>query len=42
MLVVMEHGATPEQVAGVVKLIEELGYHARPMPGSRTPSSSRV
>jgi 3-deoxy-7-phosphoheptulonate synthase len=35
MLVVMEHGATPEQVAGVVRLIEELGYHARPMPGSQ-------
>jgi 3-deoxy-7-phosphoheptulonate synthase len=35
MLVVMEHGATPAQVAGVVKLIEELGYHARPMPGSQ-------
>ena len=35
MLVVMEHGATPEQVAGVVRLIEELGYQARPMPGSQ-------
>ena len=35
MLVVMEHGATQEQVAGVVRLIEELGYHARPMPGSQ-------
>ena len=33
MLVVMEHGATPEQVAGVVRLIEEMGYQARPMPG---------
>src|SRR5687767_103578 len=32
MLVVMEHGATPDQVAGVVRLIEELGYQARPMP----------
>ena len=35
MLVVMEHGATPEQVSGVVRLIEELGYQARPMPGSQ-------
>ncbi|HZO17892.1 MAG TPA: 3-deoxy-7-phosphoheptulonate synthase [Gemmatimonadaceae bacterium] len=35
MLVVMEHGATPEQVAGVVRLIEELGYQARPMPGAQ-------
>jgi 3-deoxy-7-phosphoheptulonate synthase len=35
MLVVMEHGATAEQVAGVVKLIEELGYQARPMPGAQ-------
>jgi 3-deoxy-7-phosphoheptulonate synthase len=35
MLVVMEHGATPEQIAGVVRLIEELGYQARPMPGSQ-------
>ena len=35
MLVVMEHGATQDQVAGVVRLIEELGYQARPMPGSQ-------
>ena len=35
MLVVMEPGATQEQVASVVRLIEELGYHARPMPGSQ-------
>jgi 3-deoxy-7-phosphoheptulonate synthase len=35
MLVVMEHGATPEQIAGVVRLIEELGYQARPMPGAQ-------
>ena len=35
MLVVMEHGATPGQVAGVVRLIEELGYQARPMPGAQ-------
>jgi 3-deoxy-7-phosphoheptulonate synthase len=35
MLVVMEHGATPDQIAGVVRLIEELGYQARPMPGAQ-------
>jgi 3-deoxy-7-phosphoheptulonate synthase len=35
MLVVMEHGATPEQVRRVVDTIEELGYQARPMPGAQ-------
>src|SRR5881396_4268498 len=35
MLVVMQHGATPEQVRRVVLTIEELGYQARPMPGSQ-------
>ncbi|MSR05767.1 MAG: 3-deoxy-7-phosphoheptulonate synthase [Gemmatimonadetes bacterium] len=35
MLVVMEHGATPEHVQRVVKTIEELGYQARPMPGAQ-------
>jgi 3-deoxy-7-phosphoheptulonate synthase len=35
MLVVMEHGATPEQVNRVVQTIEELGYQARPMPGAQ-------
>jgi 3-deoxy-7-phosphoheptulonate synthase len=35
MLVVMDHGATPEQVKRVVSTIEELGYQARPMPGAQ-------
>ena len=35
MLIVMQHGATPEQVQSVVAVIEELGYHARPMPGKQ-------
>jgi 3-deoxy-7-phosphoheptulonate synthase len=35
MLVVMEHGATPQQVQRVVDVIEEMGYEARPMPGAQ-------
>ena len=35
MLVVMQHGATDEQVARVVKTIEAMGYEARPMPGAQ-------
>ena len=35
MLIVMQHGATPDQVQRVVAVIEELGYHARPMPGAQ-------
>jgi len=35
MLVVMQHGATPEQVQRVVAVIEEMGYQARPMPGEQ-------
>ncbi|HET7586375.1 MAG TPA: 3-deoxy-7-phosphoheptulonate synthase [Gemmatimonadaceae bacterium] len=35
MLVVMKHGATPEQVNDVVRVIEEMGYEARPMPGAQ-------
>ena len=35
MLVVMRHGATPEEINGVVRAIEEMGYGARPMPGSQ-------
>ena len=35
MLVVMKHGATSEQVEGVVRAIENLGYGARPMPGAQ-------
>ncbi|MGH7717336.1 MAG: 3-deoxy-7-phosphoheptulonate synthase [Gemmatimonadaceae bacterium] len=35
MLVVMKHDATPEQVNGVVRVIEEMGYEACPMPGAQ-------
>ena len=35
MLVVMQHGATSDDVRRVVETIEELGYQARPMPGSQ-------
>jgi 3-deoxy-7-phosphoheptulonate synthase len=35
MLIVMEHGATKEQIDRVVHSIEELGYQARPMPGAQ-------
>jgi 3-deoxy-7-phosphoheptulonate synthase len=35
MLIVMQHGATTEEVRGVVAAIEELGYQARPMPGKQ-------
>jgi 3-deoxy-7-phosphoheptulonate synthase len=35
MLIVMQHGATPEQIERVVEVIEELGYQARPMPGAQ-------
>src|SRR5258708_1815592 len=35
MLVVMEHGASAEQVRRVVEVIEEMGYQARPMPGEQ-------
>ncbi|HZJ01522.1 MAG TPA: 3-deoxy-7-phosphoheptulonate synthase [Gemmatimonadaceae bacterium] len=35
MLVVMGHGATAEEVERVVKVISELGYEARPMPGAQ-------
>ena len=38
MLVVMRHGASEEEVAGVVRVIEELGYQARPMPGRQRTS----
>jgi 3-deoxy-7-phosphoheptulonate synthase len=33
MLIVMRHGAPPEDVQRVVAVIEEMGYQARPMPG---------
>jgi len=35
MLVVMRHDATPGDVQGVVDMIEEMGYEARPMPGKQ-------
>jgi len=35
MLVVMEHGATPELVAKVCEEIEKLGLTAHPMPGAQ-------
>jgi 3-deoxy-7-phosphoheptulonate synthase len=35
MLVVMQHGATREQIDRVVRVIEEMGYQARAMPGSQ-------
>ena len=35
MLIVMRHGATPDEVQRVVAVIEELGYQARPMPGKQ-------
>src|SRR6478609_5070967 len=35
MLVVMENNATRDQVDRVVKVIEEMGYTARPMPGEQ-------
>jgi 3-deoxy-7-phosphoheptulonate synthase len=33
MLIVMKQDATAEQIAGVVEVIEAMGYTARPMPG---------
>jgi len=35
MLVVMRHDATREQIDRVAKVIEEMGYQARPMPGAQ-------
>src|SRR5881628_3007787 len=35
MLVVMQHDATQEQIDRVIKVIEEMGYQGRPMPGSQ-------
>ena len=35
MLIVMSHNATPKQIDGVVKTIEDMGYQARPMPGKQ-------
>ncbi len=33
MLVIMRHDATEEEIRGVVTVIEQMGYQARPMPG---------
>ena len=33
MLVIMRNDATEEDVRGVVAVIEQMGYQARPMPG---------
>jgi len=35
MLIVMQHGATAEEIQRVVATIEEMGYQARPMPGKQ-------
>src|SRR2546428_13457833 len=35
MLIVMRHGATDEEIQKVVAVIKEMGYQARPMPGSQ-------
>src|SRR3954468_4207273 len=35
MLVVMENHATQEQINRVIRVIEEMGYQARPMPGGQ-------
>ena len=35
MLIVMKHGARPDDVDRVVRVIEEMGYEGRPMPGKQ-------
>jgi len=35
VLIVMRHGATEQEVQRVVRVIEEMGYQARPMPGNQ-------
>jgi len=35
MLIVMQHGATAQQIERVVHTVEELGYQAQPMPGKQ-------
>src|SRR5213593_4687184 len=35
MLIVMRHGATEAEIQKVVAVIKEMGYQARPMPGSQ-------
>ena len=38
MLVVMHHSATPADIERVVRVIGEMGYEARPMPGAQRTS----
>jgi 3-deoxy-7-phosphoheptulonate synthase len=38
MLVVMHHNATPADIERVVRVIGEMGYEARPMPGAQRTS----
>ncbi|MFB3819035.1 MAG: 3-deoxy-7-phosphoheptulonate synthase [Candidatus Methylomirabilales bacterium] len=33
MLIVMEHGATPDQIEAVVRVVQGLGFTAQPIPG---------
>jgi len=35
MLIVMRHGAPQQDIERVVSTIEDMGYHARPMPGKQ-------
>src|SRR5690348_14743358 len=42
MLVVMENHATADQIDRVVRVIEEMGYQARPMPGAQRTSVGLV
>lgn len=35
MLVVMKHGASKDEIDAVVRVIQEMGYEARPMPGAQ-------
>lgn len=35
MLIVMQHGASDEEVRRVIQTIQEMGYQARPMPGAQ-------
>jgi 3-deoxy-7-phosphoheptulonate synthase len=38
MLVVMKHGASPQEIKDVVDMIQEMGYEARPIPGRQRTS----
>jgi len=38
MLVVMKHNAASQEIRGVVEMIQELGYEARPIPGRQRTS----